>query len=166
MSALRVASRSIVRARQAATFAVRGAVRGYADVPTDKIRLSLTLPHQALYSNVDVVQVNIPATTGELGVLANHVPTIEELKPGIVDIVEESGSTKQFFVSGGFAVVQPGSLLSINAVEAYPVEDFSAEAVRTQLAEAQKNATTGSEIDQVEAKIELEVLEALAAVAK
>lgn len=30
-------------------------------------------------------------------------------------------------VSGGFAVVQPGSKLSINAVEGYALEDFSAE---------------------------------------
>ena len=29
-------------------------------------------------------------------------------------------------VSGGFAVVQPGSQLSINAVEGFPLEDFSA----------------------------------------
>ena len=28
-------------------------------------------------------------------------------------------------VSGGFAVVQPGSQLSINAVEGYPLEDFN-----------------------------------------
>lgn len=30
-------------------------------------------------------------------------------------------------MSGGFATVQPGSVLSINAVEGYPLEDFSAE---------------------------------------
>lgn len=30
-------------------------------------------------------------------------------------------------VSGGFAVVQPGSQLSINAVEGFPLEDFSAD---------------------------------------
>jgi len=30
-------------------------------------------------------------------------------------------------VSGGFAVVQPGSKLSINAVEGYALEDFSIE---------------------------------------
>lgn len=30
-------------------------------------------------------------------------------------------------VSGGFAIVQPGSKLSINAVEGFPLEDFSAE---------------------------------------
>lgn len=62
-----------------------------------------------------------------MGVLANHVPSIEQLKPGLVEIIEESGNNKQFFLSGGFAVVQPDSKLSINAVEGYPIEDFSAD---------------------------------------
>jgi F-type H+-transporting ATPase subunit delta len=54
--------------------------------------------------------------------------------------------------------VQPNSSLSINAVEGYPLEDFSAEAVRSQIAEAQKIAGgSGSEQDIAEAKIELEV---------
>lgn len=61
-------------------------------------------------------------------------------------------------VSGGFAVVQPNSVLSINAVEAYPLEDFSADAVRAQISEAQKIANgSGSAQDVAEAKIELEV---------
>jgi F0F1-type ATP synthase epsilon subunit len=61
-------------------------------------------------------------------------------------------------VSGGFAIVQPNSVLSINAVEGFPLEDFSAEAVRSQISEAQKIASgNGSEQDIAEAKIELEV---------
>ena len=61
-------------------------------------------------------------------------------------------------VSGGFATVQPGSKLSINAVEGYALEDFSSEAVKNQIAEAQKIASgSGSEADIAEAKIELEV---------
>ena len=32
-----------------------------------------------------------------MGVLANHVPSIEQLRPGLVEIVEESGGSKQFF---------------------------------------------------------------------
>ena len=108
------------------------------------------------------VQVNIPAESGEMGVLASHVPSIEQLKPGLVEVIEEAGGSKQFFcmsrictctypptlrnrraeygdcnpfsltalphaVSGGFATVQPGSVMSINAVEGYPLEDFSAD---------------------------------------
>ena len=43
------------------------------------------------------VQVNIPAESGEMGILAQHVPSIEQLKPGLVEIIEESGGSKQFF---------------------------------------------------------------------
>ncbi|PHH72488.1 hypothetical protein CDD82_5962 [Ophiocordyceps australis] len=99
-----------------------------------------------------------------MGVLANHVPSIEQLKPGIVEIVEEAGGAKQYFLSGGFATVQPGSVMSINAVEGFPIEDFSPDAIRSQIAEAQKVASGGgSEQDIAEAKIELEVLETLSA---
>ncbi|KAI9756846.1 MAG: COPII coat GTPase [Chaenotheca gracillima] len=141
--------------------------RGYADPVSDKIKLSLALPHQSIYKSTDVVQVNIPAESGEMGVLANHVPSIEQLKPGLIEIIEESGGSKQFFLSGGFAIVQPGSQLSINAVEGYALEDFSADAVRNQISEAQKIAGgSGSETDIAEAKIELEVLESLQAALK
>jgi F0F1-type ATP synthase epsilon subunit len=49
------------------------------------------------YLEIDRVQVNLSAETGDMGVLANHVPTIEQLKPGLVEVFEESGGTKQFF---------------------------------------------------------------------
>jgi F-type H+-transporting ATPase subunit delta len=45
----------------------------------------------------DSVQVNIPAESGEMGILANHVPAIEQLKPGLVEIIEEAGASKQYF---------------------------------------------------------------------
>ncbi|EQL03146.1 ATPase, F1 complex, delta/epsilon subunit [Ophiocordyceps sinensis CO18] len=158
MNSLHIA-RAALRARPVAmrAFAQR---RTYAEA----IKLSLSLPHQSIYKSQDVVQVNIPAESGEMGVLANHVPAIEQLKPGVVEVVEESGGAKQFFLAGGFATVQPGSAMSINATEGYPLEDFSAEAIRSQIAEAQKIAGGGgSEQDIAEARIELEVLETLAA---
>ncbi|CAG1963520.1 unnamed protein product, partial [Fusarium graminearum] len=158
MNSFRIA-RAALRARPAAV-RVPLQRRTYAEA----IKLSLALPHQSIYKSHDVVQVNIPAESGEMGVLANHVPSIEQLKPGLVEVVEESAGSKQFFLSGGFATVQPNSVLSINAVEGYPLEDFSAEAIRAQIAEAQKVANgSGSEQDIAEAKIELEVLETLSA---
>ncbi|KIW92223.1 ATP synthase subunit delta, mitochondrial [Cladophialophora bantiana CBS 173.52] len=165
MSALRL-SRAALRARSA--IALKPIQRrGYAEAVSDKIKLSLALPHQSIYSSQDVVQVNIPAESGEMGILAQHVPSIEQLKPGLVEIIEESGGSKQFFLSGGFAVVQPDSVLSINAVEGFPLEDFSEEAIKSQIAEAQKIASgSGSEQDIAEAKIELEVLESLQAAMK
>lgn len=32
-----------------------------------------------------------------MGVLANHVPSIEQLKPGLVEVMEEGGASKKFF---------------------------------------------------------------------
>merc|ERR1712058_92591 len=165
MNSLKIA-RVALRARPAAIKAplLR---RGYAEAVSDKIKLSLVLPHQSIYKSQGVVQVNIPAESGEMGILANHVPSIEQLKPGLVEVIEESGSSKQFFLSGGFATVQPNSELSINAVEGFPLEDFNADAIRNQIAEAQKIAGgSGSEQDIAEAKIELEVLESLQAALK
>lgn len=43
------------------------------------------------------MQVNIPAATGDMGILANHVPSIEALRPGLVEVVESTGSSKKFF---------------------------------------------------------------------
>ncbi|KFZ08687.1 hypothetical protein V501_05842 [Pseudogymnoascus sp. VKM F-4519 (FW-2642)] len=141
--------------------------RGYAEAVSDKIKLSLNLPHQKVYTSHDVVQVNIAAESGEMGLLANHVPSIEQLKPGLIEVIEESAGSKQFFLSGGFAVMNPNSVLSINAVEGFPLEDFSIEAVRSQLTEAQKVASgNGSVTEIAEANIEIEVLESLQAALK
>ncbi|KAI4160627.1 MAG: hypothetical protein LQ342_005560 [Letrouitia transgressa] len=132
--------------------------RTYADAVSDKINLTLALPHQSIFKSTNVLQVNIPAESGEMGILANHVPSIEQLKPGLVEIIEESGGSKQYFLSGGFAIVQPGSQLSINAVEGFSLDEFSPEAVKSQITEAQKiTSGSGSEQDIAEAKIELEV---------
>ncbi|KAL2886435.1 ATP synthase subunit delta, mitochondrial [Ceratocystis lukuohia] len=166
MNSLRVA-RVALRARPVAAARLPFQRRGYAEAVSDKIKLSLSLPFQAIYKSEDVVQVNIPAESGDMGVLANHVPSIEQLKAGLVEVVEESGANKKFFLSGGFAVVQPNSSLSINAPEAYPLEDFSADAVRAQIAEVSKVASgSGSEVEVAEAKVELEVLETLQSLLK
>lgn len=141
--------------------------RTYAEVAsTDTLKLSLALPHQTLFSSSEVTQVNVPAVSGDFGILANHVPVIEQLRPGIVQIFESSGNVKEFFVSGGFATVQPGSTLSITTIEAFEPTAFSPEAIKSQLTEAQKNATSSDEVVAAEASIQVEVLEALQAVAK
>ncbi|KAG4302580.1 hypothetical protein PCANB_001203 [Pneumocystis canis] len=148
--------------------AFRLSYRGYAkEVLIDKIRLTFSLPHNVLYNSQDVVQVNIPATSGNMGILAQHVPTVEQLQPGIVDVIEENGVSNKFFVSGGFATVQSGSNLSINAIEAYSLDDFSLESVSENLQDAQKVASgNGTEKDIAEAKIQIEVLESLRACLK
>ncbi|KAH9859073.1 hypothetical protein C2E23DRAFT_855733 [Lenzites betulinus] len=157
MSALRLVT-SVAR-RAPRNFALGR--RGYAEA-ADKISLSLVLPHQAIFTSAEVVQVNVAAASGDMGILANHAPTIEALRPGVVEVIEAGSQSKKWFVSGGFATVHPNNKLTINAVEAAPLEAFSAEAVRANLQEALKVvAGNGAEEDKVEARIEADVYEAL-----
>lgn len=135
--------------------------REYAEI-SDKISLSLVLPHQAIFTSADVVQVNVSAATGDMGILANHVPSIEPLRPGVVEVIESGNTSKKWFVSGGFANVHPGNKLTINVVEAAPLDSFSSEAVRANLQEALRvTAGNGTEEEKVEARIEADVYEAL-----
>ncbi|KAK5816192.1 F1 complex, delta/epsilon subunit of ATPase [Linnemannia elongata] len=139
-------------------------VRSYAtEAASAGLRLTFAVPHQTIFKDVSVTQVNIAAVSGDMGILASHVPSIEQLRPGVVEVIEAT-TTKKFFVSGGFATMNPDSTLNINAVEAFPVEDFSAETVRHNLAEAQRlSNSAATEEEKLAAKIEVEVLESLQA---
>ncbi|SCU85123.1 LANO_0C03400g1_1 [Lachancea nothofagi CBS 11611] len=134
--------------------------RTYAEATGDFLKLQFTLPHETLFAGSQVTQVNLPAQSGQVGILANHVPTVEQLSPGVVEVFE-GGSSKKYFVSGGFATVQPDSTLSVNSVEAFPLESFSLENVRSLVSEANKNTSSSDEKVAAEAAIQLEVLEIL-----
>lgn len=58
---------------------------------------STDIPRDPPLTLVYRVQVNLAAESGEMGILAQHVPSVEQLKPGLVEIIEESGGSKQFF---------------------------------------------------------------------
>ncbi|OCF55115.1 F-type H+-transporting ATPase subunit delta [Kwoniella mangroviensis CBS 10435] len=127
------------------------------------------LNRQSLYSSAGVIQVNIPAATGDMGVLANHVASVEALRAGVVEVIEENGQAgKKWFVSSGFATVHGNNTLTINAVEAYPLDNFSPENIRSGLADANRVLSSSApESEKAEARIEVEVFEGLqAALAK
>lgn len=86
-------------ARRPAAMMTPMAVRGYAEAVSDKLQLSLILPHAALFEG-EVTQVNLSSTSGEMGILASHVPSIEQLAPGLLEVIEAQGTKKWF---GAFA---------------------------------------------------------------
>lgn len=144
--------------------------RGYAeDVAANTVlKLKFALPHETIYDNTKVTQVNLPVQSGHIGVLANHVPIAEQLKPGVIEIFEESltSTPKKYFVSGGFATVQPDSTLCITSVEAFSLDSFSKENISSLLSEANKNKSSSDANIATEASIQAEVLESLQAALK
>ncbi|KAJ2715617.1 delta subunit of the central stalk of mitochondrial F1F0 ATP synthase, atp16 [Coemansia spiralis] len=126
-----------------------------------KLVVNFVLPHESVLAKKELNQVDMSAVSGDLGVLADHVPTIEQLKPGVIDFISDSGSQK-YFVSGGFAIMNPDSVLNINAVEAFKLEDIDPQAVAANLAESQRLAASAKdEITKEAAAIEIELYESL-----
>ncbi len=105
--------------------------------------------------------VIVPATTGLMGILAGHVPTIAELKPGVMSVHEGTAVTK-YFVSSGFAFVHSNSYADIIAVEAVPLDQIDPTQVQKGLAEfTQKLSSASTDLEKAEAQIGVDVHSAL-----
>lgn len=109
----------------------------------EKLTFNFYLPHAVIGSKQKVDLVLLPATTGDFGVMPGHVPTVAQLRPGVITIHKElDKDIEKYFVSSGFAFVHPDSSADVCAVEAVKLEDLDPEAVRAGLAEY--NAKLGS----------------------
>lgn len=136
--------------------------RNYVEAATNNVlKLRFALPHELLYDGTTVTQVNLPAHSGKIGILANHVPTVEQLHPGVVEIIEEANNSKKYFISGGFATVQPDSVLCVTAIEAFPLDSFSQSNITSLLSEAKSKLTSSNEEVAAKAQIQIDVLEEL-----
>lgn len=98
--------------RTASSFARRSAryMSAEAAVAPTKMTLNFCLPHETIYHGAQVAQVIIPGVDGEYGVTVNHVPTVAQLKPGVLQILHEEGETEKYFVAGGFALTHDNSV--------------------------------------------------------
>ena len=83
----------------------------------DSFNFELVSPERLLVSG-SVSEVVIPATEGEMTVMANHAPTMTTIKPGVVTVKTADGKTDRYVVFGGFADILPTgcTLLAESAV--------------------------------------------------
>lgn len=42
-------------------------------------------------------QVDVPTLTGAFGILPAHVPTLQVLRPGVVTVIGDDGSSAKYF---------------------------------------------------------------------
>lgn len=69
--------------------------------------------HQVFYDQAVIRQVDVPSFSGAFGILPKHVPTLAVLKPGVVTIYEEDGSTKKVFVSSGTVTINEDNSVQV-----------------------------------------------------
>ena len=72
-----------------------------------KLSFDLVSPENLIF-NDDVGMIIIPGKDGDLGVLPGHSKVMSSLRPGRVMVYgEDKNLLKSFFVSGGFAEINP-----------------------------------------------------------
>jgi F-type H+-transporting ATPase subunit epsilon len=67
---------------------------------SETIQVDIVTPEKKIFSENNVLSVNVPGIEGDLEILNNHIPIITFLKPGRINI-EAEGSKKSFFISDG-----------------------------------------------------------------
>lgn len=95
----------------------------------------LVSPTRLVFSG-EAEQVDVPGGEGDFGVLPGHAPFITTLRPGVLTI-RNGADIKRYFVSGGFAEVNPEGL-TVLAENAVPVEDVDRDAMAEAIRSADK----------------------------
>lgn len=93
----------------------------------------LVSPERVLFSG-EATQVVVPASEGEITVLANHAPFMSALRSGIVTI--DNG--QRLFVRGGFADVSPAGL-TVLAEQAVPLSEINVEKLAADIRNAEED---------------------------
>ena len=94
-----------------------------------KISFDLVSPENLIF-NDDVGMIIVPGKDGDFGVLPGHSKVMSSLRPGRVMVYgEDKNLLKSFFVSGGFAEVNPEKCIvlaesvdEINEIEKSAIE--------------------------------------------
>jgi F-type H+-transporting ATPase subunit epsilon len=93
---------------------------------------------ERLFFSGSVRSVQIPATDGDMTVLAGHAPTMSSLKSGMVIVVEETGTVQNLFVRGGFADISTKGL-TLLAEQVSPLEKLKELPIDAEIKAAQED---------------------------
>ncbi|XP_056614746.1 ATP synthase subunit delta, mitochondrial [Triplophysa dalaica] len=152
----------------AARFLLRRAVpalrhaRCYADAPVGQMSFTFASPTQVFFKGVSVKQIDVPTLTGAFGILPAHVPTLQVLRPGVVTVFNDDGSSAKYFVSSGSVTVNADSSVQLLAEEAFPLDTLDLAAAKANLEKAQSELSGASdEAARVEVLISIETNEAI-----
>ncbi|CAG5864782.1 ATP synthase F(1) complex subunit delta, mitochondrial [Menidia menidia] len=138
--------------------------RSYADPASGAPQMSFTFasPTQVFFKEASVKQVDVPTLTGAFGILPAHVPTLQVLRPGVVTIFNDDGSSAKYFVSSGSVTVNGDSSVQLLAEEAVPLDQLDIAAAKANLEKAQSElAGASDEAARAEVQISIDANEAI-----
>jgi F-type H+-transporting ATPase subunit delta len=138
-------------------------LRFIARTMATEMSFTFSSPAEVIYNQAkNVKQVDVSTLSGSVGLLANHVPILAALKPGIVTVHENEGKVNKYFVSSGSVAVNPDSSIQLLAEECFALDKLDLKSAQEQLSEGQKLLSSASnERQKAEAQITIETAEAV-----
>jgi F-type H+-transporting ATPase subunit epsilon len=112
------------------------------------IKFEIVTPERTVLAR-EIVQVTVPTTSGEITILAEHIPLISVLKPGVLEIKLADGQLEIMAVSGGFLEVMHDKIvvLADTAERAEELDEKRIEEARQRAEEQKKDI---SDLDEVQ----------------
>lgn len=111
----------------------------------DNFNFELVSPERLLLSE-KVSEVVLPASEGEMTVLANHAPTMTTIKPGVVSVKDAGGKVTRFVVFGGFADILPTGC-TLLAESAIPLNEMNRATLDARIEAARADVANASSDD-------------------
>ena len=123
-----------------------------------KISFDLVSPEKLIFSD-EVGMIIVPGKDGDLGVLPGHSKLVSSLRPGRVMVYgEDKNLLKSFFVSGGFAEVNPEKcILLAESVDEVSALDKSS--IEKEIQELESNANNDEKEKLLIANAKIEALD-------
>ena len=116
-----------------------------------KLAFRLVMPERELAA-VDADMVVVPGSEGDMGVLHGHAPVITTLRPGVLEVLQDSKVEQRYLVAGGFAEITP-ERCTVLAEEAEPFETVTADALVEREKAAERDlAEASSDAEQITAE--------------
>jgi F-type H+-transporting ATPase subunit epsilon len=112
------------------------------------IKFEIVTPERIVLTR-DIFQVTVPTTNGEITVLADHIPLVSILKPGVLEIKTVEGKTEIMSVSGGFLEVMRDKIVVL-ADTAERAEELDEKRIEEARVKAEERKREVSDIDEVQ----------------
>lgn len=114
-------------------------------------QFELVSPERLLLSE-KVLEVTVPGSEGEFGVLKDHSPFMATMRPGLLKVRTGEGKLVEYFVRGGFADVSTSGL-TVLAEQAIPVAELKADVIAQQVQDAREDVADARD-DEARTKAE------------
>ena len=118
----------------------------------DKLNFELVSPERML-ADETCDMVVMPGEEGDLGILVEHAPIVTLLRPGVVALYQGDNVEKRFFVSGGFAEVNPKGCILLTE-EGVALADVSRDEAERRLDTARRDLADLTEEGPVKERAE------------